>query len=396
MADFLNDYSGIAAAGEGFKSFAQAYQDAQDRQVKKQESQAKINAMNAQMDRDAQDQALKLRGFGAKKNKVTGELEDAPISLKAQNDQAVGIAEKGLNPLEYDEKGVVKPPTWNPQSPQIIAAKARQTTADNKGIGAGTKEDDKHNADWEKFATAINNPSSRATLGRYQQQLDKAGTLNALANQIGVPEGGQPPANETPAQREARFNKADSRQLYEFAKSADQLISAGQSTMYGTEHLMPKDMQIGASKIAEWASGSPIPANAGSFINRYLDSANRENKYFQGKRDASVAGVAAGYKHLKKLDPDRWEEVMRSTAAQQDAPQAPQQSPAVAPQGLVEKPQGFLSKAAGLLGIGGGQSPAAPAPQQDPDVAAYAKQYGLDYAHAAAIIANRKAKVSAN
>ncbi len=129
MADFVNDYSNLAGAGAAFNSFATAYNDAQDRQVKKQEAQAKLAAMNAQMDRDATDQAIKLKTSDLRKTS-TGALEDIAPSLKEQNAQSLAAQEKGMNAPEIDETtGKLKPITWNPQSAPMTAARAKETNS---------------------------------------------------------------------------------------------------------------------------------------------------------------------------------------------------------------------------------------------------------------------------
>ncbi len=118
MADFLTDYSGLAAAGAGFNSFAQAYQDAQDRQTKKQEAQAKLAAMSAQMDREATDQALKLRAAGAQKNSA-GQLEDAPLNPQEQGKQKLDVFKAG-GAGTYDENGNLTGVQVDPDSMNML------------------------------------------------------------------------------------------------------------------------------------------------------------------------------------------------------------------------------------------------------------------------------------
>jgi hypothetical protein len=229
------------------------------------------------------------------------------------------------------------------------ALRARQ---DNFDKGQDRKDDQ----DWEKLATTINNPSSRSSLGRYQLNVDKANTLNVLANQIGMAPGQNAPTNETPEQRIARFNKADARQLYEFAKAADQLTSNANNTVYGTDHLMPKDMDIAAAKMKEylpvWAGGGkPADVHAGEFIQRYLDSAQREGGYFKSQRDDAIESIAGGgFEHLKNKNQTRYEKIMHGMTRDQgligNTPQVPAGGPA--------QNQG------GLISNGGGAQPAPP------------------------------------
>ena len=48
---FLTDYSNLAGAGTAFQGFAEAYQNAQDRSMKKMETLAQIEALKAKTQR---------------------------------------------------------------------------------------------------------------------------------------------------------------------------------------------------------------------------------------------------------------------------------------------------------------------------------------------------------
>lgn len=129
MADFLTDYSNLAGAGSAFQGFAEGFQNAQDSKMKRQEMQAKMDAMKQEQDRAATEQALKLRLADTQKNPMTGQLEDRPPSLQETNKQAIALGEKGINAPQYDDHGKVKPLTWNPGSAPMIGAQAKATTA---------------------------------------------------------------------------------------------------------------------------------------------------------------------------------------------------------------------------------------------------------------------------
>ncbi len=114
MADFLTDYSGTAAAGAGFNSFAQAYQDAQDRQVKKAEAQAKMQAMSAQMERDATDQAIKAKAQGLQIN-GPGSVSDAPATARQKGQTIMEGAKAGVTP-QFDDNNEVTGVKADPNS----------------------------------------------------------------------------------------------------------------------------------------------------------------------------------------------------------------------------------------------------------------------------------------
>ena len=115
MADFVKDYSDTAAAGAAFNGFAQAFQDAQDRKVKNQETQAKITAMQAQQQRDATDQAIKMKSAGLQQSTPGGELTEAPLGPQAQGKQKLDVFKSG-GKGQYDDNGNLTDVSVDPDS----------------------------------------------------------------------------------------------------------------------------------------------------------------------------------------------------------------------------------------------------------------------------------------
>jgi hypothetical protein len=384
---FLTDYSGIAAAGSAFKGFAQGLEDADDRRMKKQEFDAKMKADQTRAEREALQQQLDMRKSGYMKS-ADGTLVEAPLSPGEREKHLLTAFGEGAKPTGTDDNGNFTGFTLEPNSPKAISAR-------NSGMRFQATEGDKHNKEWEQFAEKITNPSARSAWGRYQNNIDKANTLNVLAQQIGMPSGQQAPANETREQRIARFNRADPRQLYEFAKGADQLTSNANSTVYGTDHLMPKDMEIGGAKMGEYVRGGPLPANAGEFIERFLDSANREGKYFKSVRDRALSKFTIGYEHLRKIDSDRWERLLREDPElAQLPPTVPDQAQGQG-QGLVNR-KGFLRRMLGGLIGDDAQADKTPQGPQDPDAVKLMQlhpELAKDYATAKKIMDDRKARM---
>lgn len=64
MADFLNDYSGIAGAGSAFGSFAQAFSEAQDKKMKRLQQQAEMFALQTRLAREGVAQQMTLAKEG--------------------------------------------------------------------------------------------------------------------------------------------------------------------------------------------------------------------------------------------------------------------------------------------------------------------------------------------
>jgi hypothetical protein len=313
MLDFSMKSNGIIRGQDGTLQYTPEAQARRQQQMNLQDQQTKeAQAAYDPTSQTSQSGMGLLKSFG---------YQGADISAHDQQGLLAGYEKKAQMQSNEELKKA-----------QIAATKEMSQSR------MGQTQDNQDNSKWAAFAKEINDPSSRAQIGRYQQNLDKANTINVLANQIGMAPGQTAPKGETNEERIARFNKADPRQLYEFAKAADQLTSATNSTVYGTDHLMPNDMQIGQSKFAEWLSGKPVQANSGEFVQRYLDSANREKAYYQQQRDKSVSGVSAGYKQLQKKDPDRWEEVLGNTTygnQQAGTPQLPQSPQGNGPGGLM-------------------------------------------------------------
>lgn len=377
--NFLTDYSGPAMAGSAMQSFASAFANAQDRALQRQEMTARMNAMQAEQDRAAQELALTQRIHGLQQG-PDGQLEEAPLTQREQFGQKLGAAEKGVS---IDDQGNM---SYDPNSPQMMEAKSRLAMANAMANFRGQNETDKTNKDWESFATTVNNPSSRATLGRYQLNVDNANRIKVLESQLGMPEGQSAPPNETQAQRIARYNQATPNQLYEIAKANDNLISGGNNTVFGTEHMLSPTIGQFTAKAEGWADNKQLPANAGQIIDTYMGTVNRESGYMLQRRDNAVNGVAAGYSHLKSKDPQRWNQVLGSLTNGQ------------APGGLegygqtsgLVKPAGLVSTGLVPPQSGASTNPPAP-PPQDPQIAKFAKDNNIDYSTGARIIAKRRA-----
>lgn len=175
---------------------------------------------------------------------------------------------------------------------------------------SGIKQTNKDNSDFEKLGEKVNNPTSRSTIGRYQQNLDKVETLKQFDTTLGLPPGERPPKNETLAQKIERYDKASPQDLFEVVKAADQLISNAQSTVYGADHLMPKDMGIAQAKIQQWITNGAAPADSGAFIAKFMNMAQREGQYYRAAKQHALKGMTSGYSHLEKKDPERFKAIV--------------------------------------------------------------------------------------
>ncbi len=348
MADFLTDYSGIAAAGAGFNSFAQAYQDAQDRQVKKQESLAKINAMNAQMDRDAQESALKAHAAGYKQGQGgPTDLQPDQLNPKEQMDNQLKVFGEGgkIQTGPDGSQSIVTDPT----SPKAMAARSVQN---QRGINNDFRQDSLDvrkdvidRREHERVLTRINsNPNVKTRLQQYQN-LDN--TLSNIANADHIT-----PEMFDEAQQAIRAN----------------LGIKGATGVGERENTQMRSMGLNAERFGQFLSGMPSDiGKQNAFLAHIQNLARLEKQNISGQFDKSLAASSGGHASMYNRRPDLKEDLKDAINAQKSQLEdSPQQAP---PQGLI-RPKGFLEKAAGMLGFGQSAQAAAPTPAQHPQDAA--------------------------
>ncbi len=125
---FLEDYSGIAAAGSAFQGFAKGLEDAEDRNLKKMEFESKMKVQAQNQERESTEQALKLRMAGLKKAE-SGGLENDPESYtpKEQDDLALKRFGAGAK-VGPDGKTLV----FDPESAKALQLKNQQSIANQR------------------------------------------------------------------------------------------------------------------------------------------------------------------------------------------------------------------------------------------------------------------------
>ncbi len=348
MANFVNDYSDLAAAGSAFNSFASAYQDAQDRQTKKQEAQAKMQAMSAQMDRDATDMALKTRaqGFVRGPNGPT-DLQPAHLTPKEQSDSMLKAFGEGAKPSGVDDSGNPTGYVTDPNSPKAMAAKGmqnqRQTNNDFKQDSLDVRKDTIDRREHERVLTRINsNPNVKTRLQQYQN-LDN--TLSNIANADHIT-----PEMFDEAQQAIRAN----------------LGIKGATGVGERELTQMRSVGLNVDRMKQFLTGMPSDVGQqNQFLAHIKNLANLEKQNISSQFDKSLAAASGGHASMYKRRSDLKEDLKDAISAQKDQLEsAPQQS--APPQGLVQPQQGFLGKAAGMLGFGQPAQAAAPAPAAHP------------------------------
>lgn len=143
-----------------------------------------------------------------------------------------------------------------------------------------------------------NDASSRSELGQIKANIRNAETIKTLSNSLGVDHGKNANPNETPEQRVARYNSADPRQVAEIVKSLDRMLSQGNPTISGQEHLTPTTFEGLSQKFGEKVLNVPKGANQGQFIDRILETVDREHATNSQMRDNIIDAQAGAFKQL--------------------------------------------------------------------------------------------------
>ncbi len=349
MADFLTDYSGIAAAGEGFKSFAQAYQDAQDRQTKKQESQAKINAMNAQMDREATDQAIKAKSQGLQVN-GPGVVSDAPASDRMKGQTIMEGAKSGFTP-QFNENGEVVSTKSDPNSLAYQTKMIQAKMSGMRGEAMLQGNDIKRDAQSASAVAKVHNDSALKGMRQQATMIDKGLELTSDPN--------NPPSVVA---------------MHEFAQDVSAALAGkAASSDMKLRSISTPSVREKLANLESYITSNPNQPAPPDVVKFWNDMGNRLKDAYGRQMAARANEVAkqAGtvYKHNPAAQKAQQEAAQmykdgswrgEDVDAGQAAPPPQRQAPA---QGLVQPQQGFLSKMAGLV-TGGGQQPAAQAKPQ--------------------------------
>ncbi len=363
MADFLNDYSGISGAGAAFNSFAQAFQDAQDKKQKRQEIDAKMVADKAQSDRAATEAVIKNRaaGFTVGQGGPT-DLQPAQLTPKEQSDNKLKAIGEGVKATGLDEYGNPKGYEYDPNSAKakaIDASKFRITSGnDFKKESQDRLRDNQDRREHEKVLGRINaNPAAKQKLGQ-MQGLDNALSIITDADHI-TPE-----------------------QIHEFQQAIrGNMGMKGQSGVGEREETYFKSVGLNAARFQEFLTSDPASvAKDSNLIKHFQQLAKIERDNINKQYSRALNAASSGHTSMYSRRPDLMQDLKDAMDAQQGQT-APNES--IQPQGLVQpKKQGFLS---GLLSPILGSSAEAAPPITEPDVLAYAKSHNITPEQAKAI-----------
>jgi hypothetical protein len=181
--------------------------------------------------------------------------------------------------------------------------------------------------------------SSRTTFGT------DAKTLQGVQNVKALIEGKDP-------------NELDNREVYEVAKVLDRILSQGNPTISGSAKLTPDTARGLVSKYLEYFTNKRTGAGAGSFIERFSKTLDREEK--QAINRIMQTQLLSSYSDLEQKDPGKWDLIMQQHNLPSD----------ILTKKNVTKEEKDTVK-------------------QDPKVVQYSKQYNLNYDDALKLLKKR-------
>lgn len=177
MASFgnfgLTDYSNTAAAGAAFEGFAKALGDAQDKAIQRREHEAKLNAMQTQMEREKAQTQIEAFKNGLAPS-ATGGFEPRALAPRERAQNQLKAAGEGYKSTGTDELGYDTGYEFDPNS-----AKGKQIDASNgyKREGLDVRRDRMDRGEHQQVINAVNrNPTLKSRLLQYQN------LENALSN----------------------------------------------------------------------------------------------------------------------------------------------------------------------------------------------------------------------
>ena len=166
-----------------------------------------------------------------------------------------------------------------------------------KSSVAGDRAERNVDKDFMKFGDRLEGgiASSRTAMGRDSNNVRQGGAILALIRQV----------------EETQNYKPDNRQIFEVARSLDQMLAQGTGTIAGTKELVPHTFTQKIANLKEFLQGKPSNAEIQDFLKRTKESVLREIQFSQKDLTGIKNRLTAGYTHLHKKDPDRFADIVR-------------------------------------------------------------------------------------
>lgn len=166
-----------------------------------------------------------------------------------------------------------------------------------------------------KLNQQLNSPqmgSARNALGKNQLIINGAEKIGGLIDSAKNP------------------NDLTGRQVYEIAKSLDAMLSTGNPTISGTEHLLPKTIMAQLINSEEYLLNKPVGAQMGLFVKQMKDLIEREKGIAEQQnnkfKQQLTAGLPEDFANRRKKDIDRMIQVHAGDMAHEIDPSHPNSS----------------------------------------------------------------------
>jgi hypothetical protein len=114
------------------------------------------------------------------------------------------------------------------------------------------------------------------------------------------------------------LNSLNNREIQEVARSLDSLLSQGQATISGTEHLVPKAYRGDVAKIQEYLTAKNKGAGMGSFLKQMLETVKRERELAEEQVKKTQKKILSPYADLRTKDPEAWSTIMKAHELPED------------------------------------------------------------------------------
>lgn len=207
---------------------------------------------------------------------------------------------------------------------KLIADERNQTLRDITGMKTGTAAVPKPLTEGQKALD----------LRFHQRRMD---TMNQMLN-AELQKGNSPYAvaaqtKQAISNAEALLNGSaslddlDNRQVYETAKVVDRVLSRGNPSISGSEHLTPDTARSRLSKLMEFWSNERQGAGAGSFLESTQHTLQREKQNANQLISGVQQKIRSSYGDLEQKLPDQWAKSMKAHNLEQFSVQPPSKTP---------------------------------------------------------------------
>lgn len=348
MADFLQDYSGLAAAGSAFEGFAKGLNDAQDRKYKRMQTEAEIEAVKAKMQREKDQSAIEAYKGGV----ILGPdgASERPFSARETEAENVKLWGEGGKKDPNNPGQIVYDPN-SAKAHQIDASKYKITSGnDFKQETQDRLHDAMDRREHERVLSRIaSNKAVQQKLGQYQG-LDNSLSIITQSDHI-TPE-----------------------QIHEFQQAIrGNMGMKGQSGVSERDETYFKSAGLNAARWKEFLTGDPASiAKDSNLIKHFRQLAAIEQGNISSQYNKALSAASGGhdsmYNRRQDLKQDR-KDAIQAYIEQIQAPPEQQSAPPAQPQGIVQpEKQGFLARLGGLLGGGSPSKAQAPADDLNADL----------------------------